>query len=208
MGRYWYELCNQYGLYVVDEANIESHGAKCGNCKENWIAGNSEWLRQHIARMRRMVERDKNHPSVIIWSIGNEAGTGVNLQRTYGWTKVRDPSRPVVYSFDGGLGQYTDIQFPMYTYPHILIDYARRGREADTGNTVSAVESSVLGTNQPENPTSLGNIDMPLIMCEYIHAMGNSAGSLADYWDIIDEYKVLGGGCVATNSARCIAGHT
>jgi beta-galactosidase len=97
----WYELCDKYGLYVVDEANVESHGA--GWMDDNWIASNPEWRAPIVDRVRRMVERDKNHPSIIVWSIGNEAGTGDNLKTAYHWVKHRDSSRPVAYGFDDGM---------------------------------------------------------------------------------------------------------
>eukprot|EP00039_Didymoeca_costata_P025134 m.350265 g.350265 ORF g.350265 m.350265 type:complete len:103 (+) comp46539_c0_seq1:3-311(+) len=73
----WYELCNQYGLYVVNEANLETHGA---GIEDNWIVNNSIWLAAHVNRARRLMERDKNHPSILFWSLGNEAGTGQNMQ--------------------------------------------------------------------------------------------------------------------------------
>ena len=88
----WYDLCDEYGLYVVDEANIESHGISFDADKT--LANKPDWMDAHLDRTRRMVERDKNHPSVIIWSLGNEAGDGVNFQATYAWIKQRDPSRP------------------------------------------------------------------------------------------------------------------
>ena len=91
----FYELCDQYGLYLIDEANIESHGI--GYDKDKTLADKPEWLDQHMLRTVRMVERDKNHPSVIIWSLGNEAGDGQNFVATYKWIKERDKTRPVQY---------------------------------------------------------------------------------------------------------------
>ena len=107
----WYELCTLYGLYVFDEANLESHGA--GWQKNNWIADNPEWRGAHVNRVRRMFERDKNHASIIAMSLGNEAGTGGNLLSAYKFLKERQSKRPIVYTFDDGQG-YTDITFPMY----------------------------------------------------------------------------------------------
>ena len=90
-----YDLCDRLGFYVVDEANIESHGMGYG--PDQTLGNNPAWKEAHLERTQRMVERDKNHPSVIIWSLGNEAGNGVNFYATYDWIKERDPSRPVQY---------------------------------------------------------------------------------------------------------------
>jgi beta-galactosidase len=118
----WYDLCDEYGLYVVDEANIESHGISFDADKT--LANKPEWRDAHLDRTRRMVERDKNHPSVIIWSLGNEAGDGINFQATYAWIKRRDPSRPVQYE-PAELRAHTDIYVPMYARPYQLENYAR-----------------------------------------------------------------------------------
>ena len=118
----WYELCDQYGLYVVDEANIESHGVKSAT-PENPLTDRPEWREAILDRIIRMVERDKNHPSVIIWSLGNENGFGRNLAATYEWIKKRDPSR-LVQSEDVGLEPYTDIFCPMYDRIHEIQEYA------------------------------------------------------------------------------------
>lgn len=107
----WYELCDEYGLYVVDEANIESHGM--GYTPERTLGNKPEWLEAHMDRTVRMVERDKNHPSIIIWSLGNEAGNGSNFMATYSWIKERDKTRPVQYE-RAVLGENTDIYCPMY----------------------------------------------------------------------------------------------
>ncbi|MCL3781401.1 DUF4981 domain-containing protein [Prolixibacteraceae bacterium JC049] len=158
----WYELCNQYGLYVIDEANIESHGMGYG--KES-LAKDKKWLEAHMMRTKRMVERDKNHPSVIIWSLGNEAGDGINFESTSAWIKSRDLSRPVHYE-RAEKRPHTDIVCPMYMSIGNMEKYAK------THN------------------------DRPLIQCEYAHAMGNSVGNLQDYWDVIEKYDVLQGGCI------------
>jgi beta-galactosidase len=107
----WYELCDEYGLYVVDEANIESHGISFDADKT--LANKPEWQALHLDRTARMVELNKNHPSIIVWSLGNEAGDGVNFEATYAWIKRRDPSRPVQYE-PAGLSAHTDIYAPMY----------------------------------------------------------------------------------------------
>ncbi len=115
----WYELCDEYGLYLVDEANIESHGMGYG---PQSLAKDPAWGPAHLDRVRRMVERDKNHPSVIIWSLGNEAGDGVNFERAYAWLKERDPSRPVQYE-RAGLRPHTDIYCPMYASIEEMLKY-------------------------------------------------------------------------------------
>ena len=118
----WYELCDRLGLYVIDEANVESHGMGYG---EKSLAKDPAWKEAHLDRTRRMVERDKNHPSVIIWSLGNEAGNGVNFYATYDWTKQRDPSRPVQYE-RAELDRNTDIYCPMYATIEHMVDYAKK----------------------------------------------------------------------------------
>ncbi len=159
----WYDLCDEYGLYVIDEANIESHDMGYG--KES-LAKQPEWGAAHMDRTVNMVERDKNHPSIIMWSMGNEAGDGINFQADSAWIKERDPSRPVHYE-GARLGKHVDIFSPMYARIHNIIDYAKR---EDTYR--------------------------PLILCEYAHAMGNSVGNLQDYWDAIEKYEPLQGGCI------------
>ncbi len=160
---YWYELCDEYGLYVIDEANIESHGM--GYDPDRTLGNKPEWMKAHLNRTERMVERDKNHPCVIIWSLGNEAGNGCNFEATYDWVKHRDNSRPVWYE-RAEQGANTDIFCPMYWAPWDLkwYGYSRQIR--------------------------------PLIMCEYAHAMGNSTGNFQDYWDVIEKYPQLQGGCI------------
>jgi beta-galactosidase len=116
----WYELCDAYGLYVIDEANIESHGMGYG---PRSLAKNPDWGPAHLDRVVRMVERDKNHPSVVIWSLGNEAGDGVNFENAYAWLKRRDPSRPVQYE-RAELRPHTDIYCPMYSSIEELEKYA------------------------------------------------------------------------------------
>ena len=130
----WYELCDQYGMYVVDEANIESHGMGYGEAS---LAKDTAWLATHLNRTQRMLERTKNHPSIITWSLGNEAGDGINFEKTYEWIKSRDTSRPVQYE-QARSRDHTDVTAPMYatidwmreyiesdyTKPYILCEYA------------------------------------------------------------------------------------
>lgn len=165
----WYELCDKYGLYLIDEANIESHGI--GYNKDITLADKPEWEAAHLERMRSMVERDKNHPSVIIWSMGNEAGDGHNFLKGYKWIKERDVTRPVQYEraekSTNTTERHTDIWCPMYARIWQIEEYAK----------------------DPKN-------DRPLILCEYAHSMGNSTGNLQDYWDVIEKYPKLQGGFI------------
>ncbi|HAQ18314.1 MAG TPA: beta-galactosidase [Prolixibacteraceae bacterium] len=117
----WYELCNQYGIFLVDEANVESHGMGYG---PKSLAKDPVWKDAHLFRTRNMFERDKNQPSVIIWSLGNEAGNGINFEATYAWLKSSDPSRPVQYE-QAGKAANTDIVCPMYARIKNMEDYAK-----------------------------------------------------------------------------------
>ena len=166
---YWYEMCDKYGLYLIDEADIESHGI--GYNKDVTLADKPEWAAAHLDRMQRMVERDKNHPSVIIWSMGNEAGDGNNFLNGYKWIKGRDITRPVQYEraekSTNTTERHTDIWCPMYPKIEYIESYAK----------------------DPLN-------DRPLIMCEYAHAMGNSTGNFQDYWNVIEKYPKLQGGFI------------
>lgn len=117
----WYDLCDRLGLYVIDEANIECHGAQ-------HLTRNREWTAAYLDRTERMLERDKNHPSVIIWSVGNENGPGINLETTSAWMKKRDPSRPV-HSCEAGTAGWTDIVCPMYPNPGSLGQWASQKRD-------------------------------------------------------------------------------
>jgi beta-galactosidase len=119
----WYELCDLYGLYLIDEANIESHGM--GYKPEVTLANRPEWKKAHLDRIIRMVERDKNHPSVIIWSLGNEAGDGTNFEAASEWIHRRDPSRPVHYE-RAELRPHTDIYCPMYPSVDQIVAYAEK----------------------------------------------------------------------------------
>lgn len=118
---YWYKLCDKYGLYVIDEANIESHPLAIS--KETQIGDEMSWLPAHLDRTQRMFYRDRNHPSIIIWSLGNEAGEGEVFETTYQWLKDMDGTRPVQYE-PTGQANYTDIFCPMYPRPSYLIEYA------------------------------------------------------------------------------------
>ncbi len=119
---YWYDLCDKYGLYVIDEANIESH--PLANSEETQIGNEMSWLPAHMDRVKRMFYRDRNHPSIIIWSLGNEAGHGKIFESGYNWLKRNDHSRPVQYE-PSVLKKYTDIFCPMYPRPESLVKYGK-----------------------------------------------------------------------------------
>lgn len=161
---YWYDLCDEYGLYVYDEANIESHGM--GYNLDRTLGNNPDWLDAHMSRMQRMVERDRNHPSIIVWSMGNEAGNGYNFYQLYLWTKSEDSTRFVAY--ERAVHEWnTDIIGDMYAHYDALERYA-------------------LDSTQMR----------PFILCEYAHAMGNSLGGFQEYWDLFRQYDILQGGFI------------
>lgn len=166
----WYKLCDEYGLYLVDEANIETHGM--GAEFQGWLDKSKhpaylpEWAAAHLDRMKRMVERDKNHASIIIWSLGNECGNGQVFHDGYKWIKERDKSRPVQFE-QAGEDWNTDIVCPMYPRVNDMKRYA-------------------------ENKTKT----RPYIMCEYSHAMGNSNGNFQEYFDIIRNSPHMQGGFI------------
>lgn len=159
----WYELCDRYGLYVIDEGNIETH--HYGLSPKNRLANDLAWQPLFLDRFQRMVERDKNHPSVIIWSLGNESGDGPNIAAVYQWSKRRDPSRPFHYEGSSRAGgSNTDFNSWMYPTPQEVLAHARK---------------------RPE---------MPMLLVEYTHAMGNTNGNLKEYWDIFySGINVIGG---------------
>lgn len=175
----WYDLCDRYGMYLIDEANIESHGM---GYDERSLAKPPEWRAAHLDRTVRLVERDKNHPSVIVWSLGNEAGNGPNFEETYRWIRQRDPRRPVHYE-RAGFAANTDIYCPMYPSPELLRQYAA-GEAVDGGWGADFR----LAAGAPRS--------RPLILCEYSHAMGNSSGNMWLYWDLIYRQPLLQGGCI------------
>ncbi len=166
----FYDLCDEYGFYVVDEANIESHAFFREVCRD------PRYTHAFVERVQNMVERDKNHPCVIFWSLGNESGYGPNHDAAAGWVRGYDPSRPLHY--EGAISiwaggdmrggeRVTDVMCPMYPQIARIIEYSEKNADP-----------------------------RPLIMCEYSHAMGNSNGSLADYWAAFEKYPALQGGYI------------
>jgi beta-galactosidase len=176
---YWLDLCDELGLYVIDEANLESHAYY------QQVGRDRRYALAFLERALRMVERDKNHPSVILWSLGNETAYSPNHDAMAGWIRGYDPSRPLHFEpgiwvkgsekqptgkiYDMGYG-VTDIVCPMYPPIDSIIEWAADKLHPDRTR--------------------------PLIMCEYSHAMGNSNGSLADYWDAFEKYPRLQGGFI------------
>jgi len=170
----WYELCDEYGLYVCDEANIETHGMY----PMSYLASEPQWTPAFINRYTNMVERDKNHACIILWSLGNESGHGSTHNAMYAWSKDFDPSRPVQYEGGGANTAATDIICPMYA-------------RVDEDQPFEAVPKWSI-----KKWLSLPNEARPLILCEYAHAMGNSLGSFDDYWQAFRAYPKLQGGFI------------
>lgn len=160
---FFYDLCDRYGLYMVAEANVESHGMGYG---ERTLAKDPAYELAHMERNMRNVQRNYNHPSIIIWSLGNEAGYGPAFEKAYDWIKAEDPSRPVQYEQARVQGK-TDIFCPMY-----------------------------LGYEGSERYSLNESMTKPLIQCEYAHAMGNSQGGFKEYWDMIRKYPKFQGGFI------------
>ena len=170
----WYDLCDEYGLYVVAEANVESHGMGYG---EETLAKNPLYAKAHLERNQRNVQRGYNHPSIIFWSLGNEAGFGPNFEACYKWIKAEDQTRPVQYE-QAGTNEFTDIYCPMYRNYEDCEEYAK------------------------------GDIDKPLIQCEYAHAMGNSQGGFKEYWDLVRKYPKYQGGFIWDFVDQAVRWHT
>lgn len=168
---YLYKLADEYGLYVMDEANIETHGlgaANQANYKpEKHIVNKPEWKGAYIYRAENMYERDKNHPSVVLLSPGNETGDGPNTAAVYDWLKSQGP-RPVIFE-QAQQRRHTDAYGQMYAHPQLVEYYALNTYPDD---------------------------QRPLILIEYEHLMGNSGGNLKDYWDIFEKYDSLQGGFI------------
>jgi beta-galactosidase len=167
----WLKLCDEYGMYVIDEVNVEAHGMgaelqSMPEDKSRHPAYDPQWKEAHRDRTHRMLERDKNHACVVVWSLGNECGNGPIFYENYDWIKKRDNSRPVV-SEQAGENPNTDMVTPMYPTIDNMKKYA-----ADKSQT------------------------RPYVMCEYSHAMGNSNGNFKEYWDIIRASDNMQGGCI------------
>lgn len=161
----FYDLCDEYGLYVIDEADLECHGFHRTD-NANQLSDDPDWEPAYIDRIERMIERDKNHPSIILWSLGNESYYGCNHAAMYRWAKENDPTRLVHYAED---------------------------REAMTADVFSTMYNRIW---QMHELGQREDLDKPHIICEYAHAMGNGPGGLKEYWDVFYTYKRLQGGFV------------
>ncbi|KAK1279060.1 hypothetical protein QJS04_geneDACA016592 [Acorus gramineus] len=162
----WYELCDLFGIYMIDEANIETHGFDLSSQFKHPSLEPS-WASSMLDRVIGMVERDKNHTCIISWSLGNESGYGPNHSALAGWIRGKDPSRLVHYEGGGSRTPSTDIICPMYMRVWDIVKIAKDPNET-----------------------------RPLILCEYSHAMGNSNGNIHEYWDAIDNTIGLQGGFI------------
>ncbi|OHX64638.1 glycoside hydrolase family 2 TIM barrel-domain containing protein [Flammeovirga pacifica] len=170
---YLYQLCDQYGIFIIDEANVESHGF--GYKPDVTIANQPSWQKSHVERMEAMVHRDKNHPSVIMWSFGNEAGNGINMVAMQKATKQIDTTRPTNYHFA------TDPWAPDTFgggFPHVKKKW---------GRYIDVHELEMVGKKFTERP---------YLMNEYAHGMGNSMGNLIEYQEVYEKYPSLIGGCI------------
>ena len=169
----FYELCDEYGFYVIDETDLECHGA--GSAGDiHWISNLPEYEASYVDRVRRMVERDKNRSSIVMWSLGNESGYGVNHVKMAQWVKGRDTSRLLHYEGATGWG-HSELDWSMldvYSQMYPSIDTMKDNLEKD------AVKGK------------------PYVLCEYCHAMGNGPGDLADYWDLFETDDRYAGGFI------------
>lgn len=162
---HWLDLCDQYGLYVIDEADLETHGM-CLSSRWNSFSSETDWREAYLDRARRMVERDKNHPCIIIWSLGNESNYGSNHDAMAAWIRAKDPSRFIHYE-GAQNAPLVDIYSQMYP-------------------KVSVVEMICQDPDETR----------PYFMCEFGHAMGNASGNLAEYWAAVRRYPNFLGGCI------------
>ncbi|MEX0332583.1 MAG: glycoside hydrolase family 2 TIM barrel-domain containing protein [Puniceicoccaceae bacterium] len=200
----WYELCDKYGLYVMDEANIETHGLR------GWLASQPNWASAFLDRAIRMAERDKNHPSIIFWSMGNESGYGPNFAAISSWLREFDPTRPIHY--EGAQGYLEPNKPPSYPGTPSTVD--EPWRDPLTVDVISRfyprVKQAYLnpglspesGVERAENARWIRLLDIaldardnrPVLTSEYGHCMGNALGNLQDYWDEIYSHpRMLGG---------------
>ncbi len=179
---YFLELCDEYGLYVIDEADLECHGLTYA-ARPFFLSGDPEWQPAYIDRIERLVERDKNHTCVILWSLGNESGFGANHEAMAAWVRARYPHFLIHYEGDRH-GKVSDVISQMYTALPEVIGYG----EGDGAVGDAAAWSGRLEVEEYENK--------PFFLCEYAHAMGNGPGGLVEYWEAFRRYERLLGGCV------------
>jgi len=198
---YLYELCDRYGLYVIDEANLETHGSG------GKLANDAAWAGAYLDRVTRMVIRDRNHPSIIFWSLGNESGTGPNHAAMAGWVKDYDPTRCIHY--EGAQGQpMSPLYVPLkrtsaavFTSAEIADGAPAPKEPAGGANPNDPAFVDVISRMYPtcgelEEMALNPQLDRPILMCEYAHSMGNSTGGMNDYWNVIRAHESLLGGHV------------
>ena len=171
----WYDLCDEYGIYLTAESNLESHGM---GYREKTLAKNEAFAKAHIERQEGNIITYKNHPSIIVWSLGNEAGYGPNFEKAYDWVKAYDKTRPCQFE-QARIEGKTDIFCPMYLGYEDCEKYSQSGSTTYKGNQLD-------GSKEVK----------PLIQCEYAHAMGNSMGGFKEYWDLIRKYPIYQGGYI------------
>lgn len=188
---YFYDLCDSFGILVIDEANLETHGLG------SKLSNDPRWTAAYLERVTRMVNRDKNHPSIIIWSLGNESGRGPNHSAMAGWVHDFDITRPVHYEPAQGTPQakgYINPDDPRYPKP---VDHSHRLQNPIDQPYVDIVSRMYPGIFTPELLANQPNGDnRPIFFVEYSHAMGNSNGNLAEFWEKFRSTKRVIGGCI------------
>jgi beta-galactosidase len=187
---YFYELCDKYGLMVMDEANLETHGLG------GFLSNDQQWTHAYLERMTRMVERDKNHPSIVMWSLGNEAGKGPNHAAMAAWTHDYDITRPVHYEPAQGnprLDGYIDPLDPRYPK---TVDHSHRFENPQDEPYVDIVSRFYPGVFTPKFLVDQKKDTRPILFVEYSHSMGNSTGNLKELWDEFRSTPRVIGGCI------------
>lgn len=185
---YFYEVCDAYGIYVMDEANIETHGIG------GQISNTPSWHYSMVDRVIRMVERDKNHPSIIAWSLGNESGSGPNHAAAAMWVKDFDPTRFLHY--EGAQGDPNHPKYLNYGTPEQLENKRINHANPTDAPYVDVISRMYPTLEQLENLATSPYISRPIMSCEYAHAMGNSLGNMKEYWDLIRSHDNLIGGFI------------
>jgi beta-galactosidase len=165
----WYDLCDEYGLFVIDETNLETHGLM------GELSNDPRWALAYLDRAQRMVLRDKNHPCIIIWSLGNESGHGPHHAAMKAWMKFYDPTRLVQYESNNPGPEISDVLCPMYP-------------------TLESIKQRLADHTETR----------PVILCEYAYAKGNSTGNFYKYWEMVDHYERFQGGCIWDWSDKCL----
>ena len=183
---WFYDMCDELGLYVMDEANCESHGVN------GLLVNDSIWASSYLERAVRMVERDKNHPSIVIWSLGNESGMGGGHAAMAGWIKDADPTRPIHY--EGASALMEDPRHVPFYDSKRYTDQVRFDGNPTDERYVDMISRMYPSVANLKKMVTADNGKRPIVMCEYAHAMGNSLGNLDEYWELIrSEDRLIGG---------------